>query len=159
MEHTIAFFHLTGNVELTSSFLGRATDTTERRSLQEVRSERSSQADLHSLRCGTLHVQFHASFVCLLLMWSNVLKLRSSVPEGMCMRLSQPQKSSRDQLSEVLEFFNVVVREEDIFSRCLVSHSLPHCLKHAVTPPTLPQTCCHSLPHCLKHAFPPPTLP
>ena len=50
------------------------------------------------------------------------------------MRLSQPQKSSRDQLSEVLEFFNVVVREEDIFSRCLVSHSLPHCLKHAVIP-------------------------
>ena len=52
------------------------------------------------------------------------------------MRLTQPQKSSRDQLSEVLEFFNVVVREEDIFSRCLVSHSLPHCLKHAYCLPS-----------------------
>ena len=45
------------------------------------------------------------------------LQLKSQVPLGMCYSVDQHQKA-RDQAVEVLEHYNVVVTQKDIFSRC-----------------------------------------
>ena len=49
----------------------------------------------------------------------SVRQLKSQVPLGMCYCVDQHQKA-RDQTVEVLEHYNVVVTQRDIFSRCQV---------------------------------------
>lgn len=45
--------------------------------------------------------------------------MRSQVPEGMCMCV--PAGTAKEQVAEVLRYYNVRVTPEDIFSRCQVS--------------------------------------
>ena len=48
-------------------------------------------------------------------------QLKSQVPEGMCYNVS-PSKA-KEQAAEVLNHYNVVVKQSDIFSRCQVSQT------------------------------------
>ena len=52
---------------------------------------------------------------------SLYFQLRSQVPQGMCYNVVQGK--AKEQLTDVLNYYNVKVTSKDIFSRCQVSLS------------------------------------
>ena len=47
-------------------------------------------------------------------------QLRSAVPLGMCYCVMSTTKNCKEQVKEILDHFNVLVTEKDIFTRCQV---------------------------------------